>query len=60
MQSPEQLLQNALKHVESESIRNWVTSQKDVWLKILERAAESNDPQIELRVAAYIVAVALG
>ena len=58
--TPETLFDAALKEIESNSIRNWATSQKDVWLKILAKAAQSADPQIVYSVSAYIVAVALG
>jgi hypothetical protein len=60
MQTAKTLLDAALAKVESASIREWVTSQEDVWLKILAKAAQSKDPEIVDKVAAYIVCTAIG
>lgn len=60
----EQLLQEALSHVESESIREWVNSEQNrpTWIKIAELAIEKKpvgSPDISL-FSALIVATAIG
>lgn len=60
------LLNGALEHVESKSIREWVVSEHNapLWLQIAENAvSKGKDPQNPdhvLRFATYIVCTAIG
>lgn len=59
----EQLLQAALEKVESQSIRQWVTSEhnRSIWLEIAQQAVskQNGSPDIFL-FSALIVATAIG
>lgn len=57
----ETLFAEALKHVESASIRDWATSDRNrsSWLQLAARAAATGKYDAE-RFAAYMVATAMG
>jgi len=58
-----QLLDEALSHVESDSVREWANSEhnRPIWEKIAQGALDKNGGEYDVhRLAAYIVCVAIG
>lgn len=59
--SAAQLLDAALAHVESDSIRAWATRQRDVWLRIAQGSLDKNNGDVDpCRFASYILLTAMG
>lgn len=58
----EELLAQALTHVQSQSIRAWATSDANraLWLKIASTALEKNPKTDPLNFATYITITAMG
>ena len=59
--TPFKFLENALSHVENNSIREWVKTEHNypIWLKLAQHAIDNSKLEVS-NFAAYIVCVAMG